>query len=80
MPKINLLDKSVYELIAAGEVIERVIGEVGVRMKGNTSRTDFYSDDEGMYNLVHFKLSFGETFDEEEYYGADANRWESAAR
>ena len=23
MPKINLLDKSVYELIAAGEVIER---------------------------------------------------------
>lgn len=61
----------------AGEVIERVIGEIGVRMKGNTSRTDFYSDDEGMYNLVHFKLSFGETFDEEEYYGADANRWES---
>ncbi len=62
---------------AAGEVIERVIGEVGVRMKGNTSRTDFYSDDEGMYNLVHFKLSFGETFDEEEYYGDDVNTWAS---
>ena len=58
-----------------GEVIERVIGEVGVRMKGNTSRTSFYSDEEGMYNLVHFKLSFGETFDEEEYYGEDANVW-----
>lgn len=56
-----------------GEVIERVIGEVGVRMKGNTSRTSFYSDEDGMYNLVHFKLSFGETFDEEEYYGEDAN-------
>ena len=62
---------------AAGEVIERVIGEVGVRMKGNTSRTDFYSDEEGMYNLVHFKLSFGETFDEEEYYGKDVNTWAS---
>ena len=62
---------------STGEVIERVVGEVGVRMKGNTSRTNFYSDDKGMYNLVHFKLSFGETFDEEEYYGADANVWES---
>ena len=61
----------------AGETIERVIGEVGVRMKGNTSRTNFYSDEDGMYNLVHFKLSFGETFDEEEYYGEDANVWAS---
>lgn len=62
---------------ADGEVIQRVIGEVGVRMKGNTSRTSFYSDDKGMYNLVHFKLSFGETFDEEEYYGENANVWAS---
>ena len=61
----------------SGEIIERVIGEVGVRMKGNTSRTDFYSDSEGMYNLIHLKLSFGETFDEEEYYGSEANVWES---
>ena len=64
---------------ADGEVIERVIGEVGVRMKGNTSRTDFYSEEEGMYNLIHFKLSFDETFDRVEYYGADANTWESEA-
>ena len=61
----------------SGEVIERVIGEVGVRMKGNTSRTNFYSDKDGMYNLVHFKLSFGETFDEEEYYGNESNVWAS---
>lgn len=62
---------------ADGEVIQRVVGEVGVRMKGNTSRTNFYSDSDGMYNLVHFKLSFGETFDEEEYYGENANVWAS---
>ena len=64
---------------ADGEVIERVVGEVGVRMKGNTSRTSFYSEEDGMYNLVHFKLSFDETFDRAEYYGADANTWGSEA-
>ncbi|MBO5714908.1 MAG: CotH kinase family protein [Clostridia bacterium] len=58
-----------------------IIEQVGVRMKGNTSRTNFYNDDSGMYNLIHFKISFGETFDEEEYYGSDALVWsDSAAR
>lgn len=52
--------------------------QVGVRMKGNTSRTDFYSEEEGMYNLVHFKISFQETFDKAEYYGDDALEWASA--
>lgn len=58
-----------------------IIEQVGVRMKGNTSRTSFYSDSNGMYNLVHFKISFKETFDDEEYYGGDALVWaDSAAR
>ena len=51
------------------------IPQVGVRMKGNTSRTSFYSDNDGMYNLIHFKVSFQETFDEEEYYGTSALKW-----
>ena len=51
------------------------IPEVGVRMKGNTSRTAFYSDQNGMYNLIHFKVSFKETFDDETYYGSDAKVW-----
>lgn len=58
-----------------GEKLEYMIEQVGVRMKGNTSRTEFYDDERGMYNLVHFKVSFGETFDEVEYYGADAIVW-----
>ena len=51
------------------------IEEVGVRMKGNTSRTDFYSGEDGIYNAIHLKLDFQETFDDEDYYGADAKVW-----
>jgi len=44
------------------------IEEVGIRMKGNTSRTAFYSSVTGMYDIIHYKLSFQETFDDEDYY------------
>lgn len=56
------------------------IEEVGVRMKGNTSRTSFYNAEDGIYNAIHLKLSFQETFDDEAYYGADAKQWTEAAR
>ena len=63
-----------------GTKLEYKIEQVGVRMKGNTSRTNFY-DNSGMYNLVHFKISFQETFDDEAYYGSDAITWtDDAAR
>lgn len=70
---ITLTDKD-------GVVSEYKIEQVGVRMKGNTSRSSFYSDEDGMYNLVHFKVNFQETFDDEEYYGSDAIVWDKAAR
>ncbi len=60
-----------------GNTREYIVEQVGIRMKGNTSRNDFYSEDEGMYNLVHFKLDFGETFDDEKYYGDDVVVWDS---
>lgn len=53
------------------------IPEVGVRMKGNTSRTAFYDEDSGIYNHIHFKLNFQETFDDEAHYGSDAMVWAS---
>ncbi len=57
------------------------IEDVGVRMKGNTSRTNFYSAQEGIYNAIHLKIDFQETFDDAEYYGADAQIWtDKAAR
>jgi spore coat protein CotH len=44
--------------------------EVGVRMKGNTSRTEFLNSDgsfmDGKY--AHFKVSFKATFDDPAYY------------
>lgn len=40
--------------------ITYAIDNVGIRMKGNTSRTDFYDAKEGQYNLIHFKVDFGE--------------------
>lgn len=54
--------------------------EVGVRMKGNTSRTDFYNEEDGIYNLIHLKISFQETFDNEAYYGTDARQWKENER
>ena len=50
-----------------------LIEDVGIRMKGNTSRTDFYDDEYGQYNLIHFKIDFQETFDEEDYYKDPVN-------
>ena len=52
------------------------IAEVGVRMKGNTSRTDFYRAEEGIYNFIHLRLDFQETFEDEGYYGNDRTVWE----
>ncbi len=64
-----------------GRKLQWTVDQVGVRMKGNTSRTSFYNDWDGMYNLIHFKISFQETFDDEEYYGSDALNWtDTAAR
>ncbi len=54
--------------------------QVGVRMKGNTSRASFYSEEEGIYNLIHLKISFQETFDDPAYYGADALQWSKEER
>ncbi len=55
-----------------------VIEDVGVRMKGNTSRTNFYNANDGIYNAIHLKISFQETFDED-YYGSDAQVWSDAS-
>lgn len=66
---------------AGGESETYHIEQVGVRMKGNTSRTDFYSPEDGIHSLVHLKLSFQETFDDPAYYGNEAMVWtDEAAR
>ena len=80
-PIYRMANVTVKMTLPNGMVKERFIEEVGVRMKGNTSRTSFYNQQDGIYNLIHLKLDFGETFDDEEYYGSDAKVWnDSAAR
>lgn len=76
-PIYRMADLHVAITDTDGKRSEYTIEQVGVRMKGNTSRDSFFSQSEGMYNLIHFKLDFGETFDDEEYYGEDAIVWES---
>lgn len=56
------------------------VKDVGIRMKGNTSRDDFYDSSRGIYKLSHFKLSFCETFDNENYYGEDMLSWSDNER
>lgn len=52
--------------------------EVGIRMKGNTSRRNFYNSTEGIYDLIHYKLSFVETFDSFQY--ENPMEWTSEAK
>lgn len=77
-PIYRMADLIITVTYPSGDTDRWVIDQVGVRMKGNTSRTSFYNDHDGMYNLVHFKISFQETFDDENYYGKDALVWNDA--
>jgi hypothetical protein len=59
--------------------------EVGVRMKGNTSRTAICSSDGTISDVCHFKVSFKCTFDDDLYsqsaFSAFKHNWsDSAAR
>lgn len=54
-----------------------VIEEVGIRMKGYTTRSNFFNDILGIYNLVHFHISFNQTFDDISQYKTDRKIWKS---
>ena len=54
-----------------------VIEEVGIRMKGSTSRCNFFNDFFGIYNLINFRISFNRTFDDVSEYEMDAKVWDS---
>lgn len=74
-PVYRMADLTVTVTTPSGESETYFIPEVGVRMKGNTSRTAFYNEKEGIYNLIHLKLSFQETFDDPELYGSEVKTW-----
>lgn len=52
--------------------------ECGARMKGNTSRNPNFVDEDGIiHGLVHFKISFNQTFDDPEDNDYYIKTWES---
>lgn len=54
--------------------------EVGIRLKGNSSRVEpLVGGDINQRNLVNFKLSFKQTFDDVSLYGNEAKTWSSDA-
>lgn len=61
-------------IITVGDEVYE-IEEVGIKLKGNTSRVPVYDEETGKLNLSHYKLSFNETFDDEAYYGTDVRFW-----
>lgn len=65
---VSRLCNVTFRITTSEGVQEYYLKEVGIRLKGNTSRTDFYSEDDGIYNLNHLKLDFQETFDDPEQY------------
>lgn len=73
-PIYRMANLTVTVTTKSGSTVYR-IHEVGVRMKGNTSRTDFYNSHDGIYKYIHLKLSFQETFDDALYYGSGAKVW-----
>lgn len=74
-PIYRKADKAIISI--GDEVFE--VEEVGIRMKGNTSRVPVYDEDTGELNLSHYRLSFNETFDDTDYYGEDAKVWANDA-
>lgn len=62
-PIYRQADNVVIGIDSGSGMLNYYYEDVGVRMKGNTSRHHFYGDD-GFYAAIHMKLSFKETFDD----------------
>ena len=70
----RIADKVDITLTNYGNTYSWSFDQVGIRQKGNTSREEIFKDG-NIINLNHFKLSFDETFDNQEMYGKDAIDW-----
>lgn len=88
-PIYRMADVTISVTIPSKGTYTYVINEVGIRLKGNTTRRDLYDEGKGIYNLDHFKLSFTQTFDKTEdgysngeyYINADGtSKWNADAR
>ena len=62
-PIYRMADNVIIGIDDGNKVLNYYYDEVGVRMKGNTSRHQFYGDN-GFTDSIHMKLSFKQTFDD----------------
>lgn len=63
----HLASKVEISLTNYGKTFTWEFENVGIRQKGNTSRTNIFNGNDGL-NLNHYKLSFDETFNDLEMY------------
>jgi len=54
---------------AVGEAKQYTFNDVGIRMKGNTSRRSFMDGSGGLYALIHYKISFSEFVSKRTFLG-----------
>lgn len=60
-----------------GSKFTESIDEVGIRMKGNTTRHSFTDSNGNIFSFISFKLDFQETFDDEvDYTAAERKSWD----
>ncbi len=59
----------IVDMTAATYNKHYVLEDVGIRMKGNTSRTDFMYEDGSFYNLIHYKISFDALVPDRKFLG-----------
>lgn len=67
----HVADKVEITLKNGDNIFSWSFDNVGIRQKGNTSRTNILNNDNSINTKNHFKLSFNETFDDKEMYSEE---------
>lgn len=79
--KIYRIANSVkVEVVRCDQTYTFEFDEVGIRLKGNTSRVSPVNDRGEIVNASHYKLSFTEIFDDVSIYGSDAHTYTETER
>lgn len=76
----RIADSVKVEIIRCGKAYNFEFDEVGIRLKGNTSRTSPVDRQGNLVNPAHYKLCFTELFEDKAIYGSDARTYTEAER
>lgn len=80
-PIYRLANKVDISITKNDKVYNFSYDDVGIRMKGNTSRKSFIDSNNNIYNTIHLKLSFEETFSNPNYYtSSEIKQWTSSEK